>query len=117
MCAYMRVSKNSYYHWFKNKNIVAVKTLKKHLKERIKIIFEQNREIYGSYRIQKKLEREGLFYSRSYVGLLMKEMGLRSILKRRFVVTTDSNHQYLIAKNELNRDFYSLKFLETAYDH
>ena len=39
----------------------------------------------------------------------MKEIGLRSVLKRQFVVTTDSNHQYLIAKNELNREFYSQK--------
>lgn len=39
----------------------------------------------------------------------MKEMGLRSVLKRKFVVTTDSNHHYLIAENELNRGFYSLK--------
>jgi transposase InsO family protein len=28
------------------------------------------------------------------------------------VVTTDSNHQYLIAKNELNREFYSQKLGE-----
>ncbi len=112
MCVYMRVSKNSYYHWLKVKDKAAITTPKMQLKERIKLIFKDSREIYGSYRIQKKLEREGLFYSRSYVGLLMREMGLRSILKRRFVVTTDSNHQYLIAKNELNRDFYSLKLGE-----
>jgi len=112
MCKSMRVSKNAYYHWFKNKNNVLVKTPKEHLKERIKIIFEDSREIYGSYRIQKKLEKEGLLYSRSYVGFLMKEIGLRSVLKRKFVITTDSNHQYLIAKNELNRDFYSLKLGE-----
>ena len=30
-------------------------------------------------------------YSRSYVGLLMKEMGLKSVLKRKFVAKTDSN--------------------------
>jgi transposase InsO family protein len=108
----MKISKNAYYHWFKNKNNPLVKTPKTYLKERIKVIFKNNREIYGSYRIQKKLEKEGLYYSRCYVGLLMKEMGLRSVLKRKFVITTDSNHQYLIAKNELNRDFYSLKLGE-----
>ena len=42
----------------------------------------------------------------------MKEMGLRSVLKIKFVVTTDSNDQYLIAKNELNRKFYSQKLGE-----
>ena len=28
------------------------------------------------------LKREGLIYSRSYVGLLMKEMGLKSVSKK-----------------------------------
>ncbi|TXD47744.1 hypothetical protein ES045_10680 [Polaribacter sp. IC073] len=57
--------------------------------------------------IKKKLEREGLINSCSYIELSIKEMGLRSVLKRRIVVTTDSNHQYLIAENKFNRDFYS----------
>jgi len=112
MCKSMKVSKNAYYHWVKKKDVLFCKTPRTLLKERIKDVFKQSREIYGSCRIQKKLEREGLIYSRSYIGLLMKEMGLRSVLKRKFVVTTDSNHHYLIAKNELNRDFYSLKLGE-----
>lgn len=107
MCKSMKVSKNAYYHWLKNKDVKVSKTVTVYLKERIKIIFDQSREIYGSHRIQKKLEREGYFYSRSYIGLLMKEMGLRSVLKRKFVITTDSNHKHLIAENKLNRDFYS----------
>jgi len=112
MCKSMRVSKNAYYHWFKNKDIVVLKTATTVLKERIKIIFEQSREIYGSSRIQKMLEREGLVYSRSYIGLLMKDMGLRSVLKRKFVLTTNSNHPYLAAENELNREFSSFKLGE-----
>ena len=112
MCKSMKVSKNAYYHWLKNKDLLFCKTPRTLLKERVKVLFNQSREIYGSCRIQKKLEREGLMYSRSYIALLMKEMGLRSVLKRKFVITTDSNHQYLIAKNELNRDFYSLKLGE-----
>ena len=51
-------------------------------------------------------------YSRSYVALLMKEMGLRSILKRKFVITTDSNHNHLIAENKLNREFSTFKLGE-----
>jgi putative transposase len=109
MCKCMRVSKNAYYHWLKTKDSIFVETAKSHLKRRIKIIFKDSREIYGSHRIQKKLEREGLKYCRSYIGLLMKEMGLKSILKSKFVVTTDSNHAFPIAENVLNRDFESLK--------
>jgi len=39
-------------------------------------------------------------------------MGLKSVLKRKFVVTTDSNHVYPIVKNVLNRDFNSLEIGE-----
>jgi len=105
----MRVSRNAYYHWCKSKELTSTKLSKIHLKERIKVIFEQSREIYGSCRIQKMLEREGLLYSRSYVGLLMREIGLKSILKRKFVITTDSKHSFPIADNILDRDFDSAK--------
>jgi transposase InsO family protein len=37
----------------------------------------------------------------------MRELGLKSVLKRKFVVTTDSNHTYPIAKNILDRNFES----------
>ena len=42
----------------------------------------------------------------------MKEMGLKSVLKRKFMVTTDSNHTFPIAENVLNRDFESLQIGE-----
>ena len=80
--------------------------------ERIKFHFNDSKEIYGSYRIQKMLERENLIYARSYVSVLMRKMGLKSVLKRKHVVTTDSNHAFTIAKNELNRDFTTLKLGE-----
>jgi len=101
----MKVSKNSYYYWFKKKELITIKTPKDLLKEKIKMAFENSREIYGSYRIQKMLEREGLSYSRSYIALLMKELGLKSVLKRKFVITTDSKHSFPIANNILDRNF------------
>jgi len=112
MCKRMNVSRNAYYNWRKSRNEIVLQTAKIMLMERIKIIFEESRQIYGSCRVQKKLEREGLIYSRSYIGLLMKEMGLKSVLRRKFVVTTDSKHSFPIASNELNRDFFSLKLGE-----
>lgn len=112
MCKCMKVSRNAYYHWEKTKDISVEKESRVILKERIRLIFNQSRQIYGSYRIQKMLEREKMFYSRSYVALLMKEMGFKSVLRRKHVATTDSNHSFSIAENKLNRDFSSLKIGE-----
>jgi len=39
-------------------------------------------------------------------------MRLKSVLRRKYVVTTDSKHGFPIANNELNRDFTSLKLGE-----
>ncbi len=76
-----------------------------YLKQRIKALFIKSNEVYGSVRIQKSLEREGLNYSTSYIALLMKELGLKSVLRKKYIVTTDSNHSFPIAKNTLNREF------------
>jgi putative transposase len=112
MCKLMRVSKSAYYHWNNTEFLVQKKTPKMYLKERIKIVFEESRQIYGSCRIQKMLAREGLNYSRSYIGLLMKEMRLRSVLRKKYVITTDSKHSFPIANNVLDREFSSLKLGE-----
>lgn len=42
----------------------------------------------------------------------MKELGLKSVLKRKFVVTTQSNHDLPLAENILKRDFHSDKLGE-----
>jgi len=35
----------------------------------------------------------------------MKELGLRSKLSKKFKVTTDSKHNYLVVENVLDRNF------------
>ena len=105
----MKVSKNAYYHWLRKPLLGSKSSKKADLIQKIEQVFYENKEIYGSYRIQKKLEESHLYYSRSYIAFLMRKIGLRSVLKRKFVVTTDSNHSYPIAKNILNRDFTSDK--------
>jgi putative transposase len=106
MCKLLRVSSNSYYTWLQFKDIDKTKSETVYLKKRIKAIFNQSNQIYGSVRTCEQLKREGLNYHRSYIALLMKEMGLKSVLSKKFrVCTTDSNHSFSIAKNVLNRDF------------
>lgn len=107
MCTCMKVSKNSYYHWLKQRDTLKAISPKKRLKARIRAIFEESKEIYGSAKVQKQLEREGYCYSRSYVGLLMREIGLKSVVRRKYVVTTDSKHSFPVVANILNRDFSS----------
>jgi putative transposase len=104
----MRVSKNSYYTWLRIDQFKLEKNSTTLLKLRITAIFNESKQVYGSLRVQKSLEREGLVYSRSYIALIMKNLGLRSVLSKKFrVCTTDSNHTFALAENVLNRDFTS----------
>lgn len=112
MCQVFNVSSSAYYSWRKNKDVVKPISQKMIVKEAIKKAFKESREIYGSYRIQVELSKVGLNYSKSYIAVLMKEMGLRSVLKRKFVVTTDSKYSYPVAENLLERDFTSDKLGE-----
>ena len=108
MCKCMKISTNSFYYWSKHKDSKKELTTTEFLKKRITNIFNENRQVYGASRIQKSLEREGLIYCRSYISELMRKLGLRSVLKNKFkVCTTDSNHSYPVAKNQLNRNFES----------
>ncbi len=43
----------------------------------------------------------------------MKELGLRSKLSKKFKVTTNSKHNYLVVENILNRDFTPTKASQT----
>ncbi len=110
MCKQLDVSVNAYYSWLKTKDKLKVSSKTIWYKDKIKEIWEHSRETYGSARIQKQLEREGIVLNRSYVAYLMREMGIKSVLSKRFkVVTTDSNHNLPIADNVLNRNFESLE--------
>lgn len=112
MCKCLKVSKNAYYNWKRKKDIVRSESNKERLGGKVVQIFNDSRQTYGSHRVQQQLERMGLKFSRSYIALIMKEMGLRSVLRKKFVNTTDSNHSFSIAGNELDRDFTSLRLGE-----
>ena len=85
MCSCMNVSKNSYYTWLRADNKQKASLI--YLKQRITSIYNDSNQVYGSLRVQKMLEREHLFYSRSYVAFLMKELGLKSVLSKKYKVS------------------------------
>ena len=60
---------------------------------------------YGSPRVHDELREEGERVSRKRVARIMKERDLRGRRRRRFRVTTQSEHDLPIAPNVLARDF------------
>ena len=98
MCKVLKVNKSSYYHWIRTGCIT--KKVDIQLNDLIETIFIQGRKNYGTRRIQDKLkELYGALVSRKRVSSIMKELGLKVNMKRRYKNTTDSNHNLPIAPN------------------
>lgn len=100
----MKVSRSGYYEWLgrpiSNRDQENIRLIKM-----IKEIFIQNRYIYGTRRISKKLSENDIFISRRRIGKLMAIAELYCKTKRKFKVTTDSRHNKPISPNLLNRNF------------
>jgi transposase InsO family protein len=104
MCKVLRVSRSSYYSWLtRNPSKRSIENQK--LSDRIKEIYQQSKKTYGSPRVTIKLQEEGLHVSRRRVARLMKRQNLKSIIRKKWVITTDSRHNYPVVENKLNRDF------------
>ena len=105
MCDILDVSRNGYYDW-RNRPTSARELRRARLGEQISQVHAQSRKIYGSPRIHAELQAIGVVCCLNTVADIMKEAGIRSKLRRRFVVrTTDSKHGCPVAPNVLARNF------------
>jgi putative transposase len=75
------------------------------LTEKIKAVFVEGREKYGTRSIRSRLTQRGVEISRKRIARLMELAGLRCKIKRKFKVTTNSNHKLYIAPNLLQCQF------------
>ena len=100
----MKVSRSGYYEWL-NRPISNRDKENEKLTKSIKEVFVQNRNIYGTRRIARKLAQNDIFVSKRRIGKLMTEAGLYCKTKRKFKVTTDSKHNKPISPNLLQRQF------------
>jgi len=108
MCELLRVSRGGFYAWLTRKPSKREQA-NKALDTKIKSIFEKNKQRYGSPRITRELKKQKELCSHTRVANRMKVMNIKAIAKKKFKVTTDSEHSLPIFKNVLNRDFSATK--------
>lgn len=104
MCNVLEVGSSGYYKW-KNKPVSKTTLRKNEIKQQITTIYFTSKQRYGSPRITIELNALGYRISRITVAKYMRELGLRSKLSKKFKVTTDSKHNYLVVENVLDRGF------------
>ncbi len=104
LCKVMSVSRSGYYDWFCGKNNKREKN-NKLIDQEIMEIFMKHNKRYGAPRITLALKSKEISCSKNTVERRMKAMGLKALAKRKFKVTTDSEHSKPLYDNILNRDF------------
>lgn len=104
MCSVFKVSRGGFYAWLKNSP--SARSIENQLLEaEILAAFQNSKKIYGSPRITQELHKKDIKVSRPRVARMMRKANLRSIVKKKFRVTTDSSHQFPVPENKLDRDF------------
>lgn len=108
MCKVLGVSTSGYYLWEKRQNRDETEREKWNslLDERIKFHFYDNLSIFGSPRIHDKLvNQDTMIVSQKTVANRMRDLGLFATKPKKYITTTDSDHEKPIYPNVLNRNF------------
>lgn len=90
----LKVSSSGYYNWKKNKESISNKHLE--LDKDIKQIFDSSSGTYGSPRIAIVLSESETAVSKNTVARRMKVMDLTARPKKKYLVTTDSDHGFKV---------------------
>jgi len=106
-CRVLAVSRSGYYHWQQQTTTRRARE-NGALLERTRVLYAKSRGRYGSPRITRALRQEGYPCSRNRVARLMREDHLAARPKRRFTVTTQSDHRKA-SRNLLDRHFHISK--------
>jgi putative transposase len=104
MCSVFKVSRGGFYKWTINspsKRSIETQILETEVLK----AFENSKRIYGSPKIALELRKKDIKISRSRVARIMRKAKLRSIVKKKFKITTDSSHRFPVPENILDRDF------------
>jgi len=104
MCRVLNISRSGYYAWRRRgKSRRGLENEK--LVRSIRRVHEQSRRIYGSPRITAELRAADVNCSKNRIARLMRENGIRSIIKRKHRSTTCSRHRLPVADNIIGRKF------------
>ena len=105
LCRVLEVHRSSFYHYlYRSPEKTQIEIDDEFFAPKIKSVFEQSKERFGSRKIQAILRREGLVISMRRISRLMAEMNLVCKQSRlRYWSTTARKYKYY--RNRLQQDF------------
>lgn len=105
MCRLLGVTRSGYYGYLKRHAGKADDSCHQELLEAVQDIAKASDYTYGSRRMKNALNALSHPVSRSKARKLMKEAGVQAKQRKRYKVTTNSDHQQPVFENKLNRQF------------
>ena len=100
MCELARVSRASFYRWLREQRPAEEET---EVRSVIQQIAVEHRRRYGYRRICAELRRRGMQVNHKRVLRMMRKDSLLAVRRRRFLVTTNSNHSLEVYLNLASR--------------
>ena len=104
LCRALRVSRAGYYAWRQRPESERAREDKR-LAVLVRAAHEAGRRTYGSPRVLRELRAQQIHIGRNRIIKLMRAQDLRARVRRRYRVTTMSEHDQPIAPNLLGRNF------------
>ena len=103
MCRALRVSTSGYYDSIKRIPCDQL-VRRRSIAQAAAVSYFESQRVYGYRKVYEDLAKD-VVCCKETVRRVMRDIGLLSRIKRKFVVTTDSDHALAIAENILNRNF------------
>jgi len=100
----LQVSASGFYAWLDRPPSERAKE-EIRLEVEIKAAHMRTRQTYGAERLQHELAEHGVRVGICRLKRIRRKLGLRCKQKRKFKVTTDSNHKLPVAENMLKQEF------------
>jgi putative transposase len=104
LCQVLGVSQSGYFAW-RSRPASCHQREDLVLLAHIRSAFARSHGTYGSPRMTRELQDDGLNVGRRRTARLMRENGLKARQTRRFKRTTDSHHAFPVAPNLLEQNF------------
>lgn len=105
MCQVLGVSRHNYYSYMRRKVAHLPDPAKQEMLEWVADIAEASGFTYGVRRMKKALNALGYPVGKQRTRSLMRKAGVRAKQRKKYKVTTNSEHQQPLFENVLNRDF------------
>lgn len=104
LCRCLRVTRSGFYAWQRRGPSRRARA-DLELIHRLRVVHAVHRRVYGRPRLQRALRQEGRRIGANRLARLMHAAGLTAHGRRRYRITTDSQHAWPVTENRLARQF------------